>query len=94
MLLFHLLESFQDSNSFPFVIYITEERCATSMRFETPSHQDILLTNGVSKPQTIPSRNAEVPPILRSNPSNSSKLPTVTSPFTNHLDKKQKTDNA
>lgn len=65
-----------------------------SMRLETPSHQDIPLTNGVAKPQTIPSRNAEVPPILRSTSSNFSKLPTVTNPFTDHLDKKQKTDNA
>lgn len=65
-----------------------------STRLETPSHQDIPLTNGVSKPQIIPTRTAEVPPILRSNPSNSSKLPVVTNPFYGHLDKKQKTDNA
>ncbi|XP_078151430.1 protein tesmin/TSO1-like CXC 5 isoform X2 [Carex rostrata] len=71
-----------------------EEKFIMSTRLETPSHQDIPLTNGVSKPPIIPSRTAEVPPILRSNPSNSSKLPVVTNPFSGHLDKKQKTDNA
>ncbi|KAJ4806555.1 Tesmin/TSO1-like CXC domain-containing protein [Rhynchospora pubera] len=67
-----------------------EERFATSFRVETPSQQDIPATNGVIKPPAIPSKAAQVPPILRPTPSNSTKLPVVTSPLPGHLDKKTK----